>query len=244
VGGLPGPGHTLGGRALPADPLRSPPELHVLRVFTGAAGEQGNPLGIFLEGREVPAGARQGIATELGYSETVFVDDSDRGEIQLFTPAAEIPFAGHPTVGTAWLLAREGRPVEVLRPPPGAVDVRYGEELTYVAAPAEWCPPFEYVEHQDPAAIEALDPAGATTDTYHWAWLDRDAGLIRARGFYPGWGTGEDEATGSAALALCVELDRAIEVRQGRGSVIQARPLGGGCAEIGGRVALDEVRRR
>ena len=216
--------------------------LHVLRVFTDERAEHGNPLGVFLEGGEIPGPERQAIATELGFSETVFVDDPERGAIQMFTPAAEIPFAGHPTVGTAWLLAWERSPVEVLRPPPGEVGVRYGDELTWIAARAEWCPPFEYAEHPDAAAVEALDPADTEADTYHWAWRDRDANLVRARCFYPHHAIREDEATGSAALALCVALGRPIEVRQGRGSVIHTRPTGDGCAEIGGRVVLDEVR--
>ena len=218
--------------------------LHVLRVFTDQAGDHGNPLGVFLEGGEIAGPERQPIATELGFSETVFVDDARRGEIQMFTPAAEIPFAGHPTVGTAWLLARERRPVGALRPPPGDVAVRYGDELTWVAAPAEWCPPFEYVEHPDTATVEGLAPEDTATDTYHWAWRDRDAGSVRARGFYPHHAIREDEATGSAALALCVSVERPIEVLQGEGSVIEAHPLGEGRAEIGGRVVLDEVRER
>jgi predicted PhzF superfamily epimerase YddE/YHI9 len=218
--------------------------LHVLRVFTDGRGEHGNPLGVFLDGAQISTRERQPIATELGFSETVFVDDAERGEIQIFTPAAEIPFAGHPAVGTAWLLARERRPVGVLRPPPGEVGVRYDGELTNVDARVEWCPPFEYVEHPDAAEVDALDPAAGAADTFHWAWLDRDAGLVRARGFYPHHAIREDEATGSAALALCVALDRAIEVRQGQGSVIHARPLGDGRGEIAGRVVLDEVRER
>jgi predicted PhzF superfamily epimerase YddE/YHI9 len=218
--------------------------LHVLRVFTDEGGGHGNPLGVFLDGGEIAGPERQPIATELGFSETVFVDDADRGEIQMFTPAAEIPFAGHPTVGTAWLLARERRPVDALRPPPGDVAVRYGDELTWVAAPAEWCPPFEYVEHPDAATVEGLAAEDTATDTYHWAWRDRDAGSVRARGFYPRHAIREDEATGSAALALCVSVGRPIEVLQGDGSVIEARPLGEGRAEIGGRVVLGEVRER
>lgn len=217
-------------------------ELHVLRVFTDAEGGHGNPLGVFLDGTEIAPPKRQAIATELGFSETVFVDDPECGEIRMFTPTAEIPFAGHPVVGTAWLLAWKRRPVEVLRPPPGEVGVRYGGELTYADARAEWCPPFEYVEHPDPGTVDHLDPADTIADTYHWAWLDRDQGIVRARGFYPHHAIREDEATGSAALALCVALDRRIEVRQGRGSVIEARTLGGGRAEIAGRVVLDEIR--
>jgi predicted PhzF superfamily epimerase YddE/YHI9 len=216
--------------------------LHVIRVFTDERGKHGNPLGVFLDGPAISRTERQPIATELAFSETVFLDDAERGEIQIFTPTAEIPFAGHPTVGTAWLLARALRPVEVLRPPPGEVPVREAGDLTYVTARAEWCPPFAYVEHASAEEIDALEPAAVTEDAYNWAWIDEEAGLVRARGFYPTYAIAEDEATGSAALALSVELDREIEVRQGEGSVIHARPLGGGRAEIGGTVAMVERR--
>ena len=60
------------------------------------------------------ASARR-VAAELGFSETVFVEDRESGRIRIFTPGLELPFAGHPTVGTAWLLAETGTPVE--RPP-------------------------------------------------------------------------------------------------------------------------------
>src|SRR5215210_4863592 len=82
--------------------------LHVLRVFVDEGGAGGNPLGVFLEGHEVPEQDRQKVAADLGFSETVFVEDTGRGELRIFTPTAELPFAGHPLVGTAWLLAREG----------------------------------------------------------------------------------------------------------------------------------------
>jgi len=216
--------------------------LHVIRVFTDAHGEHGNLLGVFLDGAEISKAERQAIATELAFSETVYVDDPERGVIQIFTPAAEIPFAGHPTVGTAWLMARALRPVEVLRPPPGEVTVREAGNLMYVTAHAEWCPPFTYVEQASAAEIEALDPVDATVDTYNWAWIDDNAGLVRARGFYPSHSIGEDEATGSAALSLSVQLERELEIHQGEGSVIHARPLGDGQAEIGGTVAMVERR--
>ena len=55
-------------------------------------------------------------------------------------------------------------------------------------------------------------------------------------------GIAEDEATGSAAVQLGALLDRELEIRQGRGSRIVARPLGDGRVEIGGRSVLDHVR--
>jgi PhzF family phenazine biosynthesis protein len=82
--------------------------LNVLRVFVNEDGEFGNPLGVFLDGGEVPEAERQRVAAELGFSETVFVDDRAAGRLRIHTPAGELPFAGHPTVGTAAVLASLG----------------------------------------------------------------------------------------------------------------------------------------
>jgi predicted PhzF superfamily epimerase YddE/YHI9 len=218
--------------------------LHVLRVFCDEAGEWGNPLGVFLDGAEVPAERRQAVAHQLGFSETVFVDDAERGEIRIFTPGLELPFAGHPSVGTAWLLAREGHPTPVLRPPAGEVAVRVEGELTFVAARAEWSPPWQLIEVGDPAEVEALagPPAGREDELYLWAWLDEAASTVRSRCYSLADGVGEDEATGSAAIMLAAALDREVEIHQGEGSRLYARPLGEGRAEVGGRVRLDELR--
>jgi predicted PhzF superfamily epimerase YddE/YHI9 len=218
--------------------------LHVLRVFTDEDGVWGNPLGVFLDGAEVPAPRRQAVAHELGYSETVFVDDRERGECRIFTPGSELGFAGHPSVGTAWLLAREGEAIETLRPPAGDVAVRCEDELTFIAARPEWSPPWQLMQMSDPAAIEALrGPPPDLDEIYCWSWEDEGAGRVRSRCFAVEDGVGEDEATGSAAIVLCAELGRELTIHQGRGSLLHARPLTDGRAEVGGRVALDEVRR-
>lgn len=218
------------------------PTLHVLRVFVNEDGEWGNPLGVFLDGGQVPEAERQSVAAELGFSETVFVDDRGDGRLRIHTPQVELSFAGHPAVGTAWLLAREGVPVEILRPPAGEVAVRHVEFATYVAARAEWAPPFEYNRLDSPAEVRALSASMQTANTYAWAWIDEAAGTIRARSFVPEAGIAEDEATGSAALALCARLGRPLTIHQGHGSVLVCRPRAGGRVEVGGNVALDEVR--
>jgi predicted PhzF superfamily epimerase YddE/YHI9 len=215
----------------------------VLRVFTTPAGEHGNALGVFMHGGEVPEAQRQAIAADLGFAETVFVDDLDRAEMRIFTPELEMPFAGHPSVGTAWLLREKAGEVAVLRPPAGELRVHYEEEIVWVAARAEWSPPFEYIEMAGTAEVDALAGAlGGEEWAYCWAWDDEEAGRVRARSFVTGGGIAEDEATGSAALALSAQLGRPIQIRQGRGSEIFARPLGDGWAEIGGRVTPGEVR--
>ena len=217
-------------------------ELHVLRVFVNEEGEWGNPLGVFLDGASIPASERQGMAAGLGFSETVFVEDRASGRMRIHTPAVELPFAGHPTVGTAWLLAHEGTPVDVLRPPAGEVGVRIEPDAAFVTARPQWSPRFEYVGLEAPAEVRALAGAPGGGNVYAWAWVDEAAGTIRARAFVPEAGIAEDEATGSAALALCARLERPIVVHQGHGSVIRARPVVGGRIEVGGRVSLDAVR--
>lgn len=70
----------------------------------------GNPLAVVLEPDGLDTTAMQGIAREFNLSETVFVqppcDKAHRAKLRIFTPASELPFAGHPTVGTAVLLGR------------------------------------------------------------------------------------------------------------------------------------------
>jgi trans-2,3-dihydro-3-hydroxyanthranilate isomerase len=70
----------------------------------------GNPLAVVLDSGQLDGGAMQTIAREFNLPETVFLFDPDerahRARLRIFTPGAELPFAGHPTVGTAVLLAR------------------------------------------------------------------------------------------------------------------------------------------
>jgi predicted PhzF superfamily epimerase YddE/YHI9 len=218
-------------------------QLHVLRVFCDAEWSFGNPLGVFLDGGEVPEERRQAVAAELGFSETVFVDDAAAGRIRIFTPGFELDFAGHPSVGTAWILAKEREPVEVLRPPAGEVTVRVDGGKTFVAARPEWGPPWKLHRLEDALAVEEAPGLPEEEDVgCIWAWVDEGEGTVRSRCFSHDDGIGEDEATGSAAICLAAAVDRPIEILQGRGSRLDARPLGEGLAEVGGRVVLDEVR--
>jgi predicted PhzF superfamily epimerase YddE/YHI9 len=219
------------------------PRLHVLRVFTAPDGRGGNALGVFLDGGAVPEDERPGVAADLGFSETVFVDDRTSGAMRIFTPGTELRFAGHPTVGAAWLLRREGTPVETLRVPAGDVAVRNLGEWTAVAARPEWAPAFNHYELASAAEVDALEgpPEGDEVGAA-WAWEDEAAGRVRTRVFAIAYGIYEDEATGAAAVRLAAKLGRQIEIRQGACSVIHAKPLEDGRVEISGRVVLEEVR--
>ena len=204
----------------------------MLRVFVDDHGRHGNALGVVIDGPSVPVGERQRLAAELGYSETVFVDDREHGVVRIFTPSAELPFAGHPTVGTAWLLG-----ADVLRPPAGEVRARREGELTWVVARPEWAPEFEFVELGRAADVEAFSSGrGGDPDRVVWAFEEEGAGRVRARVFAPSLGVPEDPATGSACVRLAAGLGRPLTVRQGEGSLIHARPLADGFVELGGRV--------
>jgi predicted PhzF superfamily epimerase YddE/YHI9 len=217
--------------------------LHVLRVFVGEGGAGGNPLGVFLDGKEVPEDRRQSVAADLGFSETVFVDDPDRGELRIFTPTVELPFAGHPLVGTAWLLSREGFEVPLLRPPAGEVSVRTEGDTTYINGRPEWAPAFEHIQLGSPGEVDALTgPPDGHDVAGVWAWDDEEAGRVRARVFPVRYGIQEDEATGAHAVRLAARLGRKITIRQGKGSLILAEPRSDGTVEIGGRTELVEVR--
>jgi predicted PhzF superfamily epimerase YddE/YHI9 len=218
-------------------------EVHVLRVFCAEDGSAGNALGVFLDGGEVPERDRQPFATDLGFAETVYVDDAAGGAVRVFTPGEELDFAGHPMVGTAWLLAREREPVDRLRPPAGEVPVRYEGGLTFVAGRPEWGPAWEFLRVDSPQEVDSLTgPPGDRPLIAVWAWLDEEAGVIRERVFGREINIVEDEATGSAAIRLSAQLGRPLDIHQGKGSRITARPLAEGLVEIGGRVELDEVR--
>jgi trans-2,3-dihydro-3-hydroxyanthranilate isomerase len=65
----------------------------------------GNQLAVFVDGDAVPESLMQPLAREIGFAETVFVGAGDR--IRIFTPAKELPFAGHPVLGTAYVLVQQ-----------------------------------------------------------------------------------------------------------------------------------------
>ena len=80
---------------------------YTLDVFTGQA-LAGNPLAVVLDAQDLDDRRMQAIALEFNLSETAFVaapaDPGHRASVRIFTPGREVPFAGHPTVGTAVLL--------------------------------------------------------------------------------------------------------------------------------------------
>lgn len=107
----------------------------------------GNQLAVVLDGEGLETAEMQSIARETNYSETTFVvskqPTANGFPVRIFTPAGELPFAGHPTLGTAWAIRHELRPEATsidLDLPIGSVPVGFrpredGAELVWLQAP-------------------------------------------------------------------------------------------------------------
>jgi trans-2,3-dihydro-3-hydroxyanthranilate isomerase len=120
-------------------------------VFTQAPLE-GNGLGVFTDGRDVPTETMQRLARELNLSETVFVlppEEGGEARLRIFTPTRELPFAGHPVLGAAFIagsaLQRDAIGLETAA---GLVHVDLSREDDRVAfgrmgQPIPWWRPFD-----------------------------------------------------------------------------------------------------
>jgi trans-2,3-dihydro-3-hydroxyanthranilate isomerase len=143
------------------------PELryHLVDVFT-TERFGGNPLAVFPDGAGLPAALMQRVAKELNLSETTFVlppqDPANDFQLRIFTPAVELPMAGHPTVGTAYVLAREGfvspsaeNPVIRLEEQVGVIPVRFQDGPSGLITMQQPAPTFGPV-HPDRVLIAAM----------------------------------------------------------------------------------------
>jgi trans-2,3-dihydro-3-hydroxyanthranilate isomerase len=174
----------------------------------------GNPLAVFTDARGIDPALMQRIAFELNLSERTFVLPTSRPDcdvrVRIFTPRAEIPMAGHPTVGTVFVLDRGDRIVfeEGVGPVPGLAAADLVPDL-----PCEWVatgPSFLIVPLR---SVEALSRARLRSDL--WEPIERSVGgaqpylfaatgaaTARCRMFAPSHGIAEDPATGGAAGPL------------------------------------------
>ena len=110
----------------------------VADVFTDTPLE-GNQLAVFTDARDLDELTMQALAKEMALSETVFVLPAQAADadvrIRIFTPAAELPFAGHPTLGSAFVLAGPLQKIVIrLETGSGVVPVelvREGPQITF-----------------------------------------------------------------------------------------------------------------
>jgi len=135
--------------------------LRIVDVFAEAPRE-GNQLAVVLDAVDLTAEQMQSIATEMNFSETTFVTRREMREggydVRIFTPANELPFAGHPTLGTAWTIRDEwgdGAEQIALNLGIGTVPVRFEIQPDGSAMPWLTAPPISLGETFDHAAIAA-----------------------------------------------------------------------------------------
>jgi trans-2,3-dihydro-3-hydroxyanthranilate isomerase len=129
----------------------------VVDVFTTVALE-GNPLAVFTDATGLDSATMQRIAREMNLSETTFVTPASHAgataRVRIFTPANEMPFAGHPTLGTAFVLRDDGRAGDaiVLEENVGDVPVRVehvdGHARFWLTSPA-----ITFGQRVDPASV-------------------------------------------------------------------------------------------
>jgi len=228
-------------------------DCQVLRVFTrGEVG--GNHLGVVTDLAGLAGAAMQEIAAGLGFSETVFLDcTGPLPTARIFTPAAEIPFAGHPLVGAGWVLGAMG-PWRRVACGIGEVPFRVEGDRAWIevaasreveevpssaaagsglgGATAAWMVrlPLRYLLLEVPAvaAVEAARPDFERLAGESWEGtllFARAGGTVKARFFAPAVGVAEDPATGSAAVALASALSFAGE-REGSLVIDQGDEVG------------------
>ncbi|MGW6742541.1 PhzF family phenazine biosynthesis protein [Streptomyces sp. NPDC055025] len=128
---------------------------------------RGNPVAVFFDADDIPAERMQRIAREMNLSETTFVltpRDGGDARIRIFTPVNELPFAGHPLLGTAIALGNEtGRSALLLETRMGAIPFRVDHAdgravATRMRQPVPTWEPFEYAD-------ELLAALGVKTST-------------------------------------------------------------------------------
>lgn len=188
-------------------------EVHVVRVFTSKNGQHGSPAGIVIdEGSTVSSQKRQEIATQLGFSETVFVNKKSPAEVSIYGLQGEVNFAGAPLLGTAWLLSKlQGRSIDSITCNGKQIKVLDEDTLSWIIVDdLDGTPPWHHKQLKTYQEVENLtaDEEPFKEHTYAWAWIDSGLriGRVRARTFAPDWGIPEEEANGSGSMQLADKL--------------------------------------
>jgi PhzF family phenazine biosynthesis protein len=220
----------------------------ILNVFT-RAGERlsGNPLAVFEDARGLSDAQMQALALQMNLSETTFVLPSDRADahVRIFTPSYEMPFAGHPTLGTASVVAG-ARPSVVLEMKAGLVPVtRDGDRFTLQTAGERRTRPVE-ASRAELASMLGLEP-DAVGEEPRWVSTGveqlvipiRTPALVAAARPVPAllerWGF--SEARKEAMAYLVAESEPRWKVRfffTVNGAVLEDPATGSACANLGG----------
>jgi PhzF family phenazine biosynthesis protein len=199
-------------------------------VFADHPGA-GNPLGVVFDAGDMDTVAMQALAAWLNLSETIFFLPPDAGadyRIRIFTPGSELPFAGHPSVGAAWVavahrlvLPRDGRLVQQCEAGLLPVEVSGEGDGFHVAVRGPRAQPVGELDGPLPAGLDAIAtsnrPAALWNNGPLW-WLVEASSSTQVRGFAPDFAaiaawTNATRATGVAIFAFERDDDHDLVVR-------------------------------
>lgn len=193
----------------------------------------GNPLAVVHGAGRLGTAALQAMASEFNLSETAFPSPRPDGsyDVRIFTPSVELPFAGHPTIGTAWVLRQRGevgRDSVVQHCGAGDVGVRIDEEgAELTVSPRSVSGPLDPSPWLAAVGLGGEDAGGARIAScgLAWAYLSVSADqLSRAGVLPPGWAAAYDGGDPLGGVCVySVEADAA-------GLVVAARVF---CPEVG-----------
>lgn len=187
-------------------------------VFADRPGA-GNALGVVFDAGDMDAGAMQALAAWLNLSETIFLLPPDAGadyRIRIFTPGSELPFAGHPSVGAAWVavehrlaMPRDGRLVQQCAAGLLPVSVDRTDDRLHVAVRSPRARSVEEWANPLPGGLASIAAPGrpvALWDNGPRWWLVEAASSSQVRGFAPDFAgiaawTNATRATGVAIFA-------------------------------------------
>lgn len=216
--------------------------VHIVHIFTDRDGKFGSPTGIIVdEQQELSPERRQEITKQLGFSETVFINDLKTCDVSIYAQQSEIPFAGAPLVGTAWYLGKlKDSPISSIVCQGNNIEVVHEDGLTWIVTnKLSTLPAWNLKEFANQDEVDALTPSDEAVQehTYAWAWVDKGlkVGKVRARTFAPDWGIIEEEANGSGSMLLAHRFGRNLLFKHGQGSYIRAAAGSTGIA-VGGKV--------
>ena len=223
----------------------------ILNVFTdGDNPFSGNPLCVFEDAEGLSDNDMQALARQLNLSETTFITPGNvevSANVRIYTPSYEMPFAGHPTLGTAYVVRElsSARDSVLLRMPAGDIPVRVADDVWTLQANAPVSYPVD-VSHSDltamiglPADRVAAEPLWVDTGTIQLILPLRSAEDVRDASADPGllakFATRPD---GETLVYLWAPtgpdtIESRLFFTQGH-SVIEDPATGSACANLGG----------
>jgi predicted PhzF superfamily epimerase YddE/YHI9 len=218
--------------------------VRLFHVSTDENGNYGDAASVVLdEGKHISDPERQTMTRKLNTGETIFINDVATADITVMHPQGEIDFAGVGVLATAWLLTKiKGKQTTVIHGRDNEITTWQDGEITWVQSDLSTMPPWHHKQLGSAEAVERLtiEEMKTTKHTMTWAWINEAKGLIRARTFASDWDIPEAQGNGSGSMLLAAQLERSVEIRHGKGSIIFAKPAADNCADIGGRLMQDK----